>query len=104
MRALILVLFALVAVPALAEEAPRQVPQSQAEVQLSFAPVVKDVIPSVVNVYATFVNQQGFVSPFENDPFFSQFFGMDHPLFGSRPQQSQDLGSGVVVDPAGIIL
>src|SRR5690606_26674067 len=31
----------------------RQVPESRAQVQLSFAPVVREVVPSVVNVYAT---------------------------------------------------
>ena len=42
--------------PAPAE--PRQVPESEAQVKLSFAPVVRSVAPSVVNVYATRVEQQ----------------------------------------------
>ncbi len=39
--------------------------------QLSFAPLVKQVTPAVVNVYAT-KTEQGFQSPFANDPFFSR--------------------------------
>ena len=53
--------------------------------QLSFAPVVKQVTPAVVNVYATTMTEQGFQSPFANDPFFSQFFG-GGGMFQSRPQ------------------
>jgi Do/DeqQ family serine protease len=81
--------------------AGRQVPQSEAQVQLSFAPLVKQVEPAVVNVYAT-KTEQGFVSPFANDPFFSQLFGGD--LMPSRPRTSQSLGSGVIIDPKGIIV
>jgi serine protease Do len=80
----------------------KAVPQDRAEMQLSFAPVVKAVTPSVVNVYATTVTQQS-ASPFFSDPFFQQFFGGDSP-FRSRPQKSQSLGSGVIVDASGVIL
>ncbi len=81
----------------------RTVPQSRTEVQLSFAPVVKSVTPSVVNVYATTISQQA-RSPFLDDPFFQRFFGRRGPFMDSRPQRSQSLGSGVVVDPSGVIL
>ena len=91
----------------LAEATPaapeRQVPQSQAQIQLSFAPVVKQVAPAVVNVYATTITQTQ-ASPFANDPFFQRFFGLQGQLFGSRPRESQSLGSGVIVDPSGIII
>src|SRR3569832_1450865 len=83
------------------DASPRQLPQSQAEVQLSFAPLVKQVTPAVVNVYAT-KTEQGFQSPFQSDPFFSQLFGGD--MFQSRPQTSQSLGSGVIVDGKGVIV
>lgn len=79
----------------------RQVPESDAQVKLSFAPVVRAVAPSVVNVYATRTEQQA-VSPFANDPFFSRFFGQGQ--FQSRPRQSQSLGSGVIVEASGVIL
>jgi Do/DeqQ family serine protease len=81
----------------------RQVPQTQAQVQLSFAPVVKQVAPAVVNVYATTITQQS-TSPFANDPFFEKFFGLQGQLFKTRPRESQSLGSGVIVDPRGIIV
>ncbi|MEP0585226.1 MAG: hypothetical protein ABJD05_19395, partial [Roseibium sp.] len=54
----------------------RLVPGSAQEMKLSFAPIVKDVAPAVVNVYASRkVVQQRRVSPFFNDPFFRRFFG-----------------------------
>jgi len=77
------------------------VPESDTQLKLSFAPVVKAVAPSVVNVYATRIEQQQ-ASPFANDPFFSRFFGGDQ--FRSRPRQSQSLGSGVIVDAGGVVL
>ncbi|SFC65627.1 Do family serine endopeptidase [Devosia psychrophila] len=80
---------------------PRQVPGSDTQVKLSFAPVVKAVAPSVVNVYATRIEQQQ-ASPFASDPFFSRFFG--NGQFQSRPRESRALGSGVIVDAGGVIL
>jgi len=79
----------------------RQIPQSDAEVKLSFAPVVKAASPSVVNVYATRIEQQA-ASPFASDPFFSRFFGRGQ--LQTRPRESQSLGSGVIVDAGGVIL
>jgi serine protease Do len=75
-------------------------PQSMAQVQLTFAPVVKRVAPAVVNVYArSIVKQQ--VNPLFNDPLFQQFFGVS-PQFRQRVEQS--LGSGVIVRGDGVIL
>ncbi len=72
-------------------------PQSQAQIQLSFAPVVKSVAPSVVNVYATRIEPQA-VNPFANDPFFSRFFG--NRGFESRPRESRALGPASSSMPA----
>lgn len=80
--------------------APAVAPSSMSQVQLTFAPVVKRVIPAVVNVYARTVTQVQ-ANPFANDPFFSQFFGAT-PEMRQRVQQS--LGSGVIVRADGIIL
>lgn len=77
------------------------VPQSAGQVRLSFAPVVQAVAPSVVNVYATRIEQRS-LSPFANDPFFSRFFGDQY--FRSRPRESRSLGSGVIVEKSGVIL
>lgn len=82
-------------------ETKRAIPQSDAQIRLSFAPIVEAVSPSVVNVYATRIEQQA-VSPFANDPFFSRFFGERY--FQSRPRESRSLGSGVIVDAGGVIL
>lgn len=79
----------------------RQVPQSESQLKLSFAPVVASVAPSVVNVYATRIEQQA-ASPFASDPFFQRFFGGRQ--FQSRPRESRSLGSGVIVEASGVIL
>ena len=80
------------------------VPRSQAEVQLSYAPVVRAAAPAVVNVYSKRVVQQRAASPFSNDPFFKRFFG-DRFSFGMpRERVQQSLGSGVIVAEDGIIV
>ena len=76
------------------------VPENTAQVQLSFAPVVAQVVPSVVNVYARRVVQRR--RGLFDDPFFQQFFGDDFAAPRRRTQQS--LGSGVIVDSAGLIV
>jgi len=75
---------------------PKVVPQSKAQVTLSYAPLVKKVLPAVVNVYAQRVERQQANSLFD-DPFFRQFFGQ-------RPQTSRSLGSGVIVDSSGLVV
>lgn len=83
------------------ETLTRAVPQSDAQIKLSFAPIVQAVSPAVVNVYATRVEQRS-VSPFASDPFFSRFFGEQY--FQTRPRESRSLGSGVIVEGSGVIL
>jgi Do/DeqQ family serine protease len=80
----------------------RQPPASAGEMQLSFAPVVKRVAPAVVNVYASRTVQQS-MSPFFSDPFFRQFFG-DQPGGPTRQRVQRSLGSGVIIDPSGLIV
>jgi Do/DeqQ family serine protease len=77
-----------------------QVPQSTAQVQLTFAPVVKRVAPAVVNVYARSTVEAP-MNPLFSDPFFQRFFGAS-PEFRQRVQQS--LGSGVIVRADGVVL
>jgi Do/DeqQ family serine protease len=83
--------------PARAGAEDVRVPSSAAELQLSFAPVVKRVAPAVVNVYAARVVENR--NPFMNDPFFRQFFGTV-----PREQVLRSLGSGVIVDPSGLVV
>ncbi|MCU0828563.1 MAG: trypsin-like peptidase domain-containing protein [Tabrizicola sp.] len=81
---------------ALAEET---VPRSAEEIALSFAPVVQETAPAVVNIYARQLVQDR-DNPFAGDPFFDQFFqGMGGP---ARVENS--LGSGVIVSPDGIVV
>ena len=78
----------------------RIVPRSPQQIQLSFAPVVAQVAPAVVNVYASRVVRQRF-SPFAGNPFFERFFGGQGP---SRERVEQSLGSGVIVGSEGIVV
>jgi Do/DeqQ family serine protease len=91
-----LLLAAIAAAPAAAQE--RRVPTA-AELRLSYAPVVQRVSPAVVNVYAAkvVVNR----NPLLDDPIFRRFFGV--PGDGGR-QVQRSLGSGVIVDPSGLVV
>ncbi len=79
------------------------VPETQADVTLSFAPIVKQVAPSVVNVYTSRVVRRSNYPPFFDDPFFRRFFG-DPGARGGRGQVQNSLGSGVIVDPTGLVV
>ena len=74
----------------------RRVP-TQADLLLSYAPVVHRVAPAVVNVYAAKVVQQR--NPLFDDPIFRRFFGVPG---GGGEQIQRSLGSGVIVDPSGL--
>ncbi|CAN7244799.1 DegQ family serine endoprotease [Rhizobium sp. LjRoot258] len=77
----------------------KTVPQNQMEMQLSFAPLVKQTSGAVVNVYAEkTVRRQ---SPFAGDPFFEEFFGQQMP---NRSEKQSSLGSGVIVEANGTIV
>lgn len=79
-------------------------PQSRVDISLSFAPVVKRAAPAVVNVYAQ-RKVQGARNPLFDDPFFRQFFGGQFPGLGQSGERIQrSLGSGVIVDPTGIVV
>src|SRR5436305_15282031 len=75
----------------------RQVPTGN-EVRLSYAPIVQRVAPAVVNVYAARVVASR--NPFMDDPIFRRFFGGGAPA----EQVQRSLGSGVIVDPSGLIV
>src|ERR1700736_5052355 len=94
-----LVAFAALSGAASAQE--RRVPTSAAELRLSYAPVVQRVTPSVVNVYAAKIVANR--NPFMEDPFFRRFFGAGG---GGMPQEQvqRSPGSGVIVDPSGLIM
>lgn len=83
----------------------RQVPQSAAQVTLSFAPVVKQVGPAVVNVYASRqVAQRRSNSPIFDDPFFRRFFGDQRGNRAPRKRMQSSLGSGVILSAEGLVV
>jgi S1-C subfamily serine protease len=77
----------------------RRPPASNSELKLSYAPIVQKVAPSVVNVYAAKVVENR--NPLFDDPFFRRFFGNPNmPRSGIQ----RSLGSGVIVDPRGLVV
>ena len=79
------------------------IPITKKQIQLSFAPLVKQTGPAVVNIFAKTETQNQNISPLFVDPFFRQFFG---DIFSGQPprQSQQSLGSGVIVDDDGHIV
>jgi len=99
---LLVILFLSIHMPARAQE--QIVPDSQAQISLSFAPLVKKVAPAVVNIYTkrTVMAQ---VSPFAADPLFRQFFGNNFMGGGlTRQQVENSLGSGVIANADGLVV
>jgi Do/DeqQ family serine protease len=83
----------------MAQSVEKIVPRDPGEIRLSFAPVVKKVRPAVVNVYASRVETMP-RNPLFDDPIFRQFFGNQ----GQNSRTAQSLGSGVIVDPSGLVV
>jgi len=74
----------------------RMVPISQAQVQLSYSPVVKQTAPAVVNIFTSRTVQTR-----SRSSFFDQMFGMQR---APRERVESSLGSGVIVRGNGIIV
>ncbi len=79
-----------------------QAPRARAEINLTFAPVVRKAAPAVVNVYSRRRVTRRY-SPFFDDPFFRRFFG-DRGFGVPRERVQNSLGSGVLVSPDGLIV
>ncbi|MGB3446558.1 MAG: DegQ family serine endoprotease [Xanthobacteraceae bacterium] len=94
----VLTLTMLVPAQAQAQALDRRVPASQNELRLSYAPIVQRVTPAVVNVYAAKVVKNR--NPLLDDPVFRRFFGVP----GQPEQMQRSLGSGVMVDPSGLVV
>jgi Do/DeqQ family serine protease len=76
----------------------QNIPQNLQQVNLSFAPVVKQVAPSVINIFTKRVVTRN-VSPFMNDPLFAQLFqGMGFP----QQRLEGALGTGLIVNADGL--
>jgi Do/DeqQ family serine protease len=87
-------------IPTHAQTTERRLPSSQAEIQQSYAPIVRSAAPAVVNVYSQRIVRQAWRSPFADDPVFRRFFGEAAPQ--ERVQNA--LGSGVIVRADGVIV
>ena len=92
----ILFVLSLIALPAYAET----VPSSVAQMHLSFAPLVRQAAPAVVNIYARSIVQNR-RTPFQSDPFFERFFRNPN---ADRPQVQNSLGSGVILSSDGMMV
>ncbi|MDF1736660.1 MAG: Do family serine endopeptidase [Minwuia sp.] len=77
------------------------VPQDRSALTQSFAPLVEQVAPAVVNIYAKRMVRQR-TNPLFDDPFFGRFFG--DVFRRSRPKEERSLGSGVIMDGAGLVV
>ena len=81
-----------------------QAVQTLTKMSDAMAELAAAVKPSVVNISTvSIVKSPAVTSPFFNDPFFRQFFGNQFQEM-PREQRQMSLGSGVIVDPNGIIL
>ena len=79
------------------------IPTSQTAIKYSFAPVVKQALPAVVNVYVRHRSKRTRRrNPFANDPFFRRFFGDSIGVPRERIESS--LGSGVIIEARGIVV
>ena len=83
--------------------ATEAVPQSQAQIMLSFAPLVKKAVPAVVNIFTRTRITQARPSLFD-DPFFQRFFDGNFGPPRERQKIQNSLGSGVIVDGEGVIV
>jgi serine protease Do len=76
----------------------RAVPAGAGQVTASFAPVVREAAPAVVNIFTATIDKSQ--NALMNDPFFRQFFGGAQP----QPRVQQSLGSGVIVAQNGFVV
>ena len=80
-----------------AREPVAAVPAGREEIALSFAPVVREAAPSVVNIFA---ERRVRASPFAGDPFMELFRGRRN----MPPRVDSSLGSGVIVADGATVI
>ncbi len=102
-RFVVLAMVLLTVAAGLTAPAVSQVPRSAEQVRLSYAPLVKQTAPAVVNIYTKKTMKQRRVIPLFDDPFFRRFFGDMAPP-GARERVQNSLGSGVIVGADGLII
>jgi serine protease Do len=82
-----------------AAHAEVSVPESQQQIRLSFAPVVKRAAAAVVNIRIR--SSQQAQNPLYADPFYRRFFGDNE---GQQRPDSGAVGSGVILRDNGVIV
>jgi Do/DeqQ family serine protease len=78
------------------------VPANRNQIAMSFAPLVKQTAPAVVNIYTRKLVRQRVLAPLFDDPMFQQFFGVPSGL--TRERMENSLGSGVIVRRDGLVV
>ena len=102
-KCLAIAVFGLIAVLA-GPLSAQSVPQNRDQIKLSYAPLVKQAAPAVVNIYAKRLVRSRRGASLFNDPIFNRLFG-DFPLQGfSRERLENSLGSGVIVRAGGFVV
>ncbi len=93
--------------PAAVQPTPASLPPAAVPGGPNFVEVAKAVTPAVVNIFTTRTSVGGnpHAMPFE-DPFFRRFFGEEffRRFEAPRERKERSLGSGVIVDPNGLII
>lgn len=83
----------------------QHIPETGEQLSLSFAPLVAETSPAVVNIFtSTEVTVRRPVNPFFNDPFFERFFGDRFGPGRSEQRRRSSLGSGVIVRESGLVV
>jgi Do/DeqQ family serine protease len=84
--------------------AEKVVPQNAEDMQYSYAPLIKQVSPAVVNIYTARIVRRNSRSPFAGS-IFEHFFGDAFSSPDSAPRKEQNsLGSGVIVVADGVVV
>ncbi len=94
--------------PPVAGIAPPPAPPAAIGSNQNFVQIAKSVKPAVVNIFTTRSGRSGEgpqAMPFD-DPFFRRFFGDEFfkRFEAPRERKERSLGSGVIVDPNGLII
>jgi len=82
----------------------QSIPASREQITLTFAPLVKQVAPAVVNIYAQKRIRQRVMSPLLEDPFLRRLFEGALPPGYTRERMENSLGSGVIVRADGTVV
>ena len=102
LSAALVALACLLLLPVMTPANAQLLPESREDIQMSFAPLVREASPAVVNVYSERLVRQS-ANPYAGHPFFDRFFGSNS--FGVPQERVESsLGSGVIVGEDGIIV